>query len=142
MAMNTQMSELKKRALLAKQRMRMGYWQAMSEEKAKKLEELGDSFHSVQLVKGMQLAKFERDQNRTLGRSDTIRDEALFLKVCTILDEDEDVMNPLGRLVEHEVYDNLDEGNRQKYILDLSKKFCAMKERYYRERLGKARGIS
>ena len=142
MAINTEMSELKKRALLAKQRMRIGYWQAMSEEKAKKLEELGDSFHSVQLVKGMQLAKFERDVNRTLGINQAIRDEALFEKVCKILDEDEAVMNPLGLLVEREIYDCLDEGNRQKYILDLSKKFCAMKERYYRERVGEKRGIS
>ena len=32
-------SELKKRALLAKQRLKMGYWQRMEEEKEKKKEE-------------------------------------------------------------------------------------------------------
>ncbi|MCL2062235.1 MAG: hypothetical protein FWH03_06405 [Firmicutes bacterium] len=136
MSANGKLSELKKRALLAKQRMRMGYWQAMSEEKTKKLDELGVNSRSVQLVKDMQLAKFERDGNLALGSVSAVRDEALYQKVCSILDEDELVSNPIGRLMEREVFESLDEGNRQKYILDLSKKFCALKERYYKERVG------
>ncbi len=131
---NGQLSELKKRALLAKQRMRMGYWQAMNEEKMKKLEELGSGYQSVQLVKDMQLAKFERDDRAALGFGQVLREEALYEQVCQMLNENELISNPIGKLIDREVYEGLDEGNRQKYILDLSRKFCEMKERYYKER--------
>ena len=137
MAVNTIPGELKKRALLAKQRMRMGYWQAMTEERTKKLEELGTGYASVQLVKEMQLAQVRRDGQLALGSNQAIADEILYKKVCALLDEDEDIVNPLGKLVDRETYDKLDEGNRQKYILDLSKKFCEMKARYYKERAAK-----
>jgi len=141
MAVKSNMSELKRRAILAKQRMRMGYWQSVQDERVKKLEELGDSYDSVHLVRELQLAQVRREGSLALGTEQAIADELLYERVCRMLDENEDIINPLGKLVEREVYDRLDEGNRQKYILDLSKKFCEMKARYYRERvMYRARG--
>ena len=131
----TQLTELKKRALLAKQRMRMGYWQSITAERTKKLDELGTNIGtSVQLVQQLQRAQVLRDENIALGAKDTIEEEKFYTKVCALLDGDEVITNPIGALAEPEVLKNLDEGNRQKYILDLSKKFCAMKARYYSER--------
>lgn len=137
MSTNVKMSELKKRALLAKQRLRMGYWQAMEDEKKRALEEIGSSTNSVKLVKELQQKKFERDLNTTLGSTQAIQDEILFQKVCKMLDENENITNPIGMLVEHSVYDNLDEQGKQRYILELSKKYRELQDRYYKERLSK-----
>ena len=126
-------SELKKRALIAKQRMRMGYWQSMSEEKEKALQAAGQGYASAHLVRGNMHAKFERDNNIVLGGSNAERDEALYRKVCSMMSSDEDVINPIGMLVEHEVYDTMDEIGKQRYILELSKKFRELTQRYYAE---------
>jgi len=120
--------------MLAKQRMRMGYWEAMIRERTKKLAECGEDVDTVRFVKEMQRAKVSRDGNLAMGSTQAMRDELLYQKVCVLLDSDEVITNPLGKLVENEIYDILDEGNRQKYILDLSKRFCEMKQRYYTER--------
>ncbi len=138
MAKVKEYSELKKRALLAKQRMRMGYWQALNDEKNKTLAQQSQSYSSAVRVKEIQQAKIERDFNRTYGNAQVLKDEAFFEKVCRILDNDEDVLNPIGLLVDHEVYDALDPANKQRYILELSKKFLQMRDRYYKERLTKS----
>ena len=64
-------------------------------------------------------------------------DEVLYEKVCRILDADEDTMNPIGQLVDQDEFRRLDEGGRQRYILELSKKYRELKDRYYEERLSK-----
>lgn len=138
MAKVKEYSELKKRALLAKQRMRMGYWQALNDERDKALSENNNSYSSLIRVKEIQQARIERDLNKTLGNAQVLKDEAFFEKVRQILDKDEDISNPLGLLVEHEIYDNLDPSNKQRYILELSKKFIQMRDRYYKERLTKS----
>jgi hypothetical protein len=134
MPINKNLSELKKRALIAKQRMRMGYWQMINEEKNRQLDDLGNGYNSVHLVKGLQLARLERDGKLALGYGDILKEEAFYKKVCKILEEEELVLNPIGKLLDREEYERLDEPNRQKYILDISKKFREMKERYYKEK--------
>ena len=126
-------SELKKRALIAKQRMRMGYWQTMNEEKEKALSDVGQGYASVRLVRDNLHAKFERDNNMVLNSSRAANDEKLYEKVCSMLGEDENVISPIGLLVDRSVYDNMDEIGKQRYILELSKKFAEMQERYYKE---------
>ena len=44
-------SELKRRALLAKQRLKMGYWQQMYEERQKTLEEMSGNGDSERLCR-------------------------------------------------------------------------------------------
>lgn len=129
--------ELKKRAMLAKQRLRMGYWQQLQEERERVLSKMGDSDANKRMVSEAQRARLKRDTISVINRAETREDEKLYERVCRILDEDEDVMNPIGRLIEHEEYDALDDGGRQRYILELSKKYRELKERYYAERLSK-----
>ena len=129
--------ELKKRAMLAKQRLRMGYWQQLQEERERVLSKVGDSDANKRMVSEAQRARLKRDTISVINRAETREDEKLYERVCRILDEDEDVMNPIGRLIEHEEYDALDDGGRQRYILELSKKYRELKERYYAERLSK-----
>jgi len=133
MAIHTNLSELKKRALLAKQRLRMGYWQAMQEDRAKKLNEFSGDFDSRAIVQQLQREQINRDDNLAIGLRQAVSDEILYQKVCELLESDEVITNPIGELVDKELYEKLDEGNRQKYILDLSKKFRELKARYANE---------
>ncbi len=108
-----QTGELKKRAWLAKQRLKMGYWDS--------LEKSGRE-PSVAVHYAVQ----------SDGPSKT--DDAMYKKVCDILDRDETTMNPIGQLIDSSVYDALDPPSKQRYILELSNKFRELKERYYKEK--------
>ena len=131
--MKKEMSEIKRRALLAKQRLKMGYWQRMQEER----DRLNDSTSDSSVIESARCARrneFERKNKMALGDDFTERDERLYSSVREILDRDEDVMNPIGQLVERDVFDKLDDGNKQRYILELSAKFRELRERYYKEK--------
>ncbi len=111
--------ELKKRAWLAKQRLKMGYWDAVENSDGA----------AGEPVRRMKAAVVNDD-----GLS--IADEKMYSKVCSILDRDETTINPIGQLIDSEIYDGLDPAGKQRYILELSEKFRELKERYYRERTG------
>lgn len=116
MALN-QTGELKKRAWLAKQRLKMGYWESSKNETE---------------------SAYGTARTNRLLQSDEVSapDEKLYRKVCAILDRDELTINPIGQLIDGEVYAELDPAARQRYVLELSDKFRELKERYYRERTG------
>ncbi|MFR1564869.1 MAG: hypothetical protein ACLSUT_00315 [Christensenellales bacterium] len=65
------------------------------------------------------------------------KEERLYEKVCNILDKDSDTLSPIGQLIDKEEYQRLDEGGRQKYILELSEKFRELSRRYELERMGR-----
>ena len=110
-----QTGELKKRAWLAKQRLKMGYW-----ESAKSDTDVPEQVRGARLPDD--------------GLSGA--DEKLYRKVCAILDRDELTINPIGQLIDGDVYAELDTAAKQRYILELSDKFRELKERYYKERTG------
>lgn len=131
--MKKEISEIKRRAMLAKQRLKMGYWQRMQEERDKVMVATNNS-EVIHSAHNARMREFERDTRRALGDDFAERDEQLYGKVRAMLDRDEDITNPIGQLVDKEVFDKLDEGNRQRYILELSAKFRELKERYYKEK--------
>lgn len=131
--MKKEMSEIKRRALLAKQRLKMGYWQRMQEER----DRVNGSTIDSAVIESARCARrneFERTNKMALGDDFAEKEEKLYRKVRDMLDKDEDVMNPIGQLVEREVFDRLDDGNKQRYILELSAKFRELRERYYKEK--------
>lgn len=136
--MKKEYSELKKRAMLAKQRLRMGYWDQLRAERDRVLQEVGESEETKFKISEYQRAKLKRDTDLIINQPQAETDEVLYEKVCRILDADEDTMNPIGQLVDQEEYRRLDEGGRQRYILELSKKYRELKDRYYEERLSKS----
>jgi len=127
-------SELKKRALLAKQRMKMGYWQEMMKKREAMLNKAGGC-NNAHAVRQVQRAEIARDANVIINNPLINRDESLFIKVKEILDEDEFVANPIGRLVDSERLVDMDDAAKQRYILELSHKYKELKERYYKERI-------
>ena len=113
-----QSGELKRRAQLAKQRLKMGYFESAQSET-----DLPDS-GNVSFI-----ASYARFTDTA-----TSRDEKMYKKVCAILDRDEATINPIGQLIDNEIYSTLDAAAKQRYILELSNKFRELKDRYYRER--------
>lgn len=130
--------ELKRRALLAKQRLKLGYWEQIRKEREQLLKTAGETDSAVRKVSELQRAKFNREMNGAINVVTANRDEEMYKRVCDILDGDEDVMNPIGLLVDNDRYSTLDDGAKQRYILELSKKFIELKERYYMERPSKS----
>lgn len=128
-----EMDELKRRALIAKQRLKMGYWQKMENERR----EMEKSEVSLRGISELQRAKVSRDVLRATDEEAADREEKLYAKVCEILDSDEDIIGPIGKLIDKEYYARLDEFGRQKYVLELSSKFRELTKRYYLERSGK-----
>ena len=55
--MKKEMSELKKRALLAKQRLKMGYWQKMEKERNELSERFGGNIERVQRLQRASIAR-------------------------------------------------------------------------------------
>ena len=88
----------------------------------------------IESARSARLREFEMDSRRALGDDFAERDERLYGKVRDMLDKDENVTDPIGRLVDRDIFDKLDADNRQRYILELSAKFRELKERYYKEK--------
>ncbi len=121
--------ELKKRCWLAKQRLKMGYWESVRQDKSR----VASDGAAAQATAGLQAhVRLMRDAEVAAGLSP--HDEKMYLKVCEILDSNEVTINPIGQLIERDVYDRLDGASRQRYVLELSEKFRELKDRYYRER--------
>ncbi len=60
-------------------------------------------------------------------------DQALYKKVCKLLEEEQIIINPINELIDKKYYDSLSLEGKQRYIFDLSDKYKEMKERYYKE---------
>ncbi len=127
--------ELKKRAILAKQRLKMGYWQNLLRERDDLISLNGNTAQAKAVADEVKRKKFNRDNLISLNSEQAKEDEEFFKKVCAILDEDEDPTNPIGRLIDHDIYDKMDAMGKQKYVLYLSKKYREMCERYRMERI-------
>ncbi len=62
-------------------------------------------------------------------------EEMLYQKVVEILECEEQILNPLDCLIDHKAIQACDSATRQRYVLEASKMFIRLKERYYREHL-------
>lgn len=131
-----EISELKRRAMLAKQRMKMGYWEKMQQEKERMINTKGGTYEAQKLASDMQREKYMRDVSVTVN-SIEVKEEELYKKVKDILDSEEFIINPIARLMDKSKYDCLSGEEKQLYVLELSKKFVELKERYNRERMSK-----
>ncbi len=121
--------------MLAKQRLKMGYWQNLLRERDDLITLNGNTVQARAVADDVRRKKFNRDNLISLNSEQAKEDEEFFNKVCKMLDEDEDPSNPIGRLIDHNVYDKLDAMAKQKYVLYLSKKYREMLERYRTEKI-------
>lgn len=63
-----------------------------------------------------------------------IKDDPLYEKVRKLLSQDE-VFNPIAELTDHKIYDNLSEVEKERYIIDISKRYVELKEHFMKNGL-------
>ena len=100
-------SELKKLARSAKNRLKKGYWEGASAEIVPTRAEHGIGYAA---------------------------EEELYAKVKETLSSDECVIDPIGRLIDWDRFEKMGDPERIRYVLELSKIYVRLKERYYREK--------
>ncbi|HCJ01557.1 MAG TPA: hypothetical protein DHV31_01565 [Clostridiales bacterium] len=101
-------SELKKLAQSAKNRLKKGYWQGAS---------------TAEVIPA----------NREDGIGYALEEE-MYAKVREMLSGDECVIDPIGRLIDKAKFSEMDFAERNRYVLDLSKIYIRLKDRYFREK--------
>lgn len=60
-------------------------------------------------------------------------DEKLYNKVCALLKENIDIIDPLGQIIDKEKFNSLSNLEKDRYILSLRDKYLEMKNRFLKE---------
>ena len=69
--------------------------------------------------------------------SDT-EDVKLYKRVCELLRENEDVINPIGQICDSSKLEQMSSFDRDRYVINMRDKYLEMKDRFYRENLKSA----
>ena len=110
---------LKKMALMAKNRLR----NKVRENDNKTLQK-GDRF-KVLFGEGVDIK----------SKLITKEDAKLYGKVKQMLDENEDIVNPLAKLIDYKIFNKLNDSEKERYLLVLVNKYKQYKIKYYDERI-------
>ena len=125
--------DLKTFAKEAKIRFKRGFWKNYNENKERKIEEAKEKGYSETDAIKIQTEKAKREIKTQFDKKSL--DDILYEKAVSIFESDEIILNPIKRLIDEEVFSSLSEGEKQRYILDLTQKFNQFKERYEREKM-------
>ena len=107
-------SELKKLAQSAKNRLKMGYWEGT--------------------------AAAEIAPTKAEGGIGYAAEEDMYAIVRETLSSDECVIDPIGRLIDWDLFEKMEPAEQSRYVLDLSKTYVRLKDRFYREKNRKNNG--
>lgn len=124
--MDTSIKELAKEA---KERIKNGYWQKSKEELEKSLKLAKNNGLNESKVVEFYREKVKSD---ILGSDEN---DAFYLKVKEILDKYGEVSDMLGRLADKDYIATLSYEQRQRYFLDLSRKYREALIRYKKEKM-------
>lgn len=124
---------LREYAREARKRMKSGFWQKMREEKEQAILVALENGQSIEAVEAQFKRKIQCAICAKEDEQQILDDEAFYEKVCKVLESTDLLMSPLAKLIDHEIYDNLSERDKQNYILKLSDRFVQMKQRYAEE---------
>ena len=56
------------------------------------------------------------------------KDDPLYTKVKKMLETNKDLINPIGKLIDHSVFDGLSQTEKDRYLIDLSKRYQRIKK--------------
>ena len=120
-------NNLKSMASIAKERLKRGTYSNAERIKAKNEMNVNSYFvkNFNALKKLNSKAEFKTINNEI--------DDVCIGKVYSILSSAEDVYNPIGRLMDHALFSELSEIEKQFYILSLSDKYNKIKDSYFNE---------
>lgn len=65
----------------------------------------------------------------------TREDKKLYEKVKMIVDEQEEITNPISRLIDYKIYNKMDSLAKERYLFDLVDKYKRYKEKYKQEKI-------
>ncbi len=117
--------DLKTKAREAMKRMKSGFWENYRAE-VKKMAEKAKS-DGVDTSKVVEF--YETKNSHTIIKDS----DEFYNKVKFILDTEGEVSDIIGRLIDNEYYKSLDYEQRQRYVLEISRKYRDALERYRRE---------
>lgn len=120
-------NNLKSMASIAKQRLKRGMYTNAEKIKAKNAMNINSYF-----IKNFNALQKINSQAEFVTISNEI-DEQFVSKVYSILNSETDVYNPIGRLVDNNVYNLLSDIEKQFYILNIADKYNKIKEEYYKQ---------
>lgn len=126
---NSENTEIRNLAKLAKSRLKNGFWEDYNskvEKVVKTATEEGKSASNViNYCKAMAVRKILNSDKQ---------DEEFYLKVKEILDSDGEVSNMIARLIDENLFKSLSFSERERYLFEISAKYCECKKRYDAEK--------
>lgn len=124
------MNEFRKEAKEARKRLRQGFWDDIIVERKNVIENAMKKGQDVKSIKDYYKKKIENKIKETYKTNALTEEDLMYKKVCSIMESQEVLLNPLSKLIDHNVYDKLSENAKQVYILKLSEQYVQMKQRY------------
>ncbi|MBQ9790905.1 MAG: hypothetical protein IJW24_04895 [Clostridia bacterium] len=61
------------------------------------------------------------------GKTKTAQHDPLYPKIKKMLETNPDIFSPIGKLIDHSVFDHLSNDEKDKYLLDLTKRYHLIK---------------
>jgi hypothetical protein len=119
---------LKDYAKEAKKRLKSNFWQDYKSKvtlESERAEEIGESKSKI--------VEYYQSKVAVSIRGVKSEDEEFYKRVKALIDTYGDVSDALGRLTDKDYFNSLSYDGKQKYMLELSKKYRIAKERYYSE---------
>lgn len=121
--------EFKKLAKTARTRLKSGFWE--DQRKLKQDGKMATLEEGIEEKIVRQYFSASLLQNNVKSE-DELCDDRLYPIVCKIIDED-DGLNPIGRMIEREKYSKMENIEKQRYIFDLSERYARLSQKYLRE---------
>ena len=124
---------LRELALSAKSRLKSGYWKEYYSNRDCDMQIARDKGINTGLVSVLYRQKLIKQFAR--HKLPYENENELYGKVYALVVDkgDELITDPIGRLIDRNVYDGLDTFNRQKYILNLSEAYRTIKDEILQE---------
>lgn len=126
---NIRKSEFKKLAKTARARLKSGFWENQRQLRSEKYVQMEEPDVQEKIIRQY----FSASKFVSFAKSeDELIDEKLYPIVCRIIDED-DGLNPIGRLIDRDKYVKMDGIEKQRYVFDLSERYSRLSQKYVRE---------
>lgn len=118
----------------ARNRLKNGYWSVVKSERATDIQKAESEGRDPERIKEYYRNKFDADFRRKTQNGQMPDDELFYQKVVDILESGELITNPIGRLIDGEIFESLETAARQRYVLEIADKYRKMCERYQKEK--------
>ena len=121
--------DIKNLAKLAKNRLKNGFWEDYNSRIQSGVQTAKDEGKNTSNV-----IKYYKNLAVNKIKNDGKEQEEFYLRVKKILDEEGEVSNMIARLCDAEYLQSLNFGEKQRYLFEISARYCECKNRYDTEK--------